>query len=98
MTWCGGWRVVCYLACDARQEVRKLVDFLMPLASAEELHFTEEDLKANRFGLEVGHCQRLCEPHTIEPELLGPFTELSAAQPMLGSRSLTFYAATITKL
>jgi len=37
----------------AMQEVRKLVEFLVPLASAEELRFTEADLKANRFGLEV---------------------------------------------
>ncbi len=37
----------------AMQEVRKLVEFLVLLASAEELRFTEADLKANRFGLEV---------------------------------------------
>ena len=36
------------------QEVRKLVDFLVPLVSAEELRLSEEDLKANRLGLEVG--------------------------------------------
>ena len=43
----------CMLPHGAMQEVRKLVEFLVPLASAEELRFTEEDLRANRFGLEV---------------------------------------------
>ena len=31
------------------------MDFLMPLASTEQLHLTEDDLKANRFALEVGN-------------------------------------------
>ena len=43
--------------CDAFQEVRPLVEFLAPLASAEALRFTEEDLRANRFGQEVQQYQ-----------------------------------------